>query len=152
MNDATSALRLEFIEAIGLRLQAFGLLRASGRILGLLVFDGTDMSAPGLATALGISKGSVNTGLQELQSRSVIRKVSHRADRTTYYQLLPDPYADLLRQAAQQSRTSACVVNDTHNQIAAQEVERRQRLSQFSAFYAEIATALEAAGLRLDDR
>ena len=69
--------RSEFIEMVGLMVQTFGLRRISGRILGLLMFDGTVLSAHDMAEMLETSKGSVSTGLQELQAKSVIHKISH---------------------------------------------------------------------------
>ncbi|MCF7701819.1 GbsR/MarR family transcriptional regulator [Loktanella sp. M215] len=146
MTCALTKTRENFIEMIGLSVQDFGLRRASGRILGLMVFDGAEMSAPALSDALGISKASVNTGLQELQSRSVIRKISHPADRTTYYQLHPDPYGDLMRQAADQSRMSGEAILQAREAVPSTDTERRDRLRCFAGFYTKIAAALDAAG------
>ncbi len=60
--------RSEFIEMVGLVVQAFGLCRIFGRILGLLILDGTAPSAQNMAEMLETSKGTVSTGLQEIGS------------------------------------------------------------------------------------
>lgn len=60
--------RSESIEMVGLVVQAFGLRRIFGRILGLLNLDGTAPSAQNMAEMLETGKGTVSTGLQEIGS------------------------------------------------------------------------------------
>lgn len=141
--------RSEFIEMVGLMVQTFGLRRISGRILGLLVFDGAVLSAQDMAEVLETSKGSVSTGLQELQAKSVIHKISHSGDRTTFYELLDHPYAELLTQSGARARKSASAILETLDVVEAEDRERNYRLAQFAQFYVRIADAMEDAGKRI---
>jgi len=70
----TDKTRLEFIELVGRIVQAEGLPRNAGRLLGLLIFDGGQISFGDLAEILQISRGSVSSSSRMLEEFGLIRR------------------------------------------------------------------------------
>ena len=88
--------RENFVESIGMFFQTEGMPRTSGRLLGLLIFDGQPVSFGDLADRLKVSRGSISTSSRMLEQAGLIKRVSKLGERQDYFQLADTPYQALV--------------------------------------------------------
>ena len=93
--------RLELVDTCGRLAQALGLPRSVGEIYGLLYLAPEPMSAPEIAEALSISKGSVSTGTRQLLTLGCIQKVWQQEERKDHFEAVLE-LGDLVRSAYDQ--------------------------------------------------
>lgn len=90
-----------FVEEMGLMFQEQGEPRIAGRVLGLLVIEGRELSLQQISERLAVSRASVSTNARRLAKRGAIRLTAHAGDRQDFYTLNDAPYVDLLGEMAQ---------------------------------------------------
>lgn len=80
----------EYADEVGMVLSQLGMPPAYGRLLGwLLICDPPAQTSSQLAEALGLSKGSVSTGMRMLERARLVQRVP-TPGRGHAYQMLPD--------------------------------------------------------------
>lgn len=80
----------EYAEDVGVALSQLGLPLAYGKLLGwLLICDPPAQTSVQLAEGLGLSKGSVSTGMRMLERTGLVRRVA-TSGRGHAYEMLPD--------------------------------------------------------------
>lgn len=90
---ATEQDRQAFIEEMGLALEAFGMPRMAGRLLGaLLVAEPPEQSADELAATLRASRGSISTTTRLLEAPGLIERVSKPGERKVYWRNRPNAW------------------------------------------------------------
>ena len=90
--------RLELVDVCGRLAQALNFPRSIGEIYGLLYLASEPMSAPEIADAISISKGSVSTGTRQLLILGCIRKVWLQEERKDCFVAVLE-LGDLVRSA-----------------------------------------------------
>src|SRR5215210_7376371 len=90
MKHAMDAQTVNFVERMGLVLEADGLPRIAGRIFGLLLVSEEARSLDDLASELRVSKGSASTNARLLEQRGLLERVCRPADRRDYYAVPPE--------------------------------------------------------------
>jgi len=79
-----------FAAEVGTVMSGMGLPAAFGKLMGwLLICDPPQQTSTQLAQALGLSKGSVSTGMRALEQLGMVRRVPVRG-RGHAYEMLPD--------------------------------------------------------------
>lgn len=141
---AITATRSDFIEKIGLVIQAEGLPRIAGRVFGLLIFDGDAVSFGDLATRLKVSRGSISSSIRLLEERGLIRRITKPGDRQDYFQLAPDPYITLLQGFRKRAKSAQDEIAQTIRALPAG-TQAIPRLQDYAAFYAATDAAIGAA-------
>lgn len=125
-----------FIERVGLSIEADGLPRIAGRMLGLMVLHGGPLSFSELAEHLQVSRASVCTNARILSSLGVIERVSRPGDRQDYYQLAEAPYARLINGYLERKQQMFAIVQEAQRSLSPDEdPERHQRLDEMAEFY-----------------
>lgn len=89
----------EFVEQMGLCLQAEGMPRIAGRIFGFLLLHEGAFSLDDLAARLRVSKGSVSTNARQLEQIGLVERVSMPGDRRDYYRMEADAWERMLQVA-----------------------------------------------------
>jgi DNA-binding transcriptional regulator GbsR (MarR family) len=84
------------VERMGLALEAEGLPRIAGRLLGFLLVHEGAFSLDDLADELHVSKASVSTNARQLERYGLLERTSAPGDRRDYYQMGPDVWEKLL--------------------------------------------------------
>ncbi len=80
----------QFADEVGLLLSQMGLPPAYGRLLGwLLICDPPQQTSTQLGEALGLSKGSVSSGMRMLERADLVQRVPNPG-RGHAYEMLPD--------------------------------------------------------------
>ncbi len=83
--------RQKYAEEFGLLYSTMGMPPAYGKLLGwLLICDPPDQTSTEMAEALGLSKGSVSTGMRMLEGAKLARRVTRPGQRGHAYEVLPD--------------------------------------------------------------
>ena len=79
-----------FADEVGMVLSGMGMPAAFGKLMGwLLICDPPQQTSKQLAQSLGLSKGSVSTGMRALEQLGMVRRVPVRG-RGHAYEMLPD--------------------------------------------------------------
>ena len=90
MSEKLSAQR-RYAEEAAIVLAKMGLPPAYGKLLGwLLICDPPHQTSTELATALGLSKGSVSAGIRLLENSRLVRRVPTPGRRGIAYEMDPD--------------------------------------------------------------
>jgi DNA-binding transcriptional LysR family regulator len=127
-----------FAAEVGTVMSGMGLPAAFGKLMGwLLICDPPQQTSTELAQALGLSKGSVSTGMRALEQVGMVRRVPVRG-RGHAYEMLPDA---LVRTV--DARRMYMVIHDVMQKgidiLGGDDVPRAQRLRVSRDFYAFIA-------------
>lgn len=92
MHDAAR----DFVERVGLHMEADGMPRSAGRIFGyMLLFEGP-CSLDELADALQVSKASVSTNARLLEQVGLLERTIELGDRRDFYRMRPDAWERML--------------------------------------------------------
>ncbi len=128
-----------FIEVMGLMFQDGGDPRIAGRIFGLLIIEGRELSLQQISERLGVSRASVSTNARQLAKRGAIRLTAHAGDRQDFYELNNFPSVDVLGEMAERMERQAQAVRDfiepirQENEPAAERVEDLSRVFDHAA-------------------
>jgi DNA-binding transcriptional regulator GbsR (MarR family) len=134
---------VEFVEQMGLILQAEGLPRIAGRIMGLMVMHGGPFSLTELANCLSVSRASISTNTRLLEDLGVIERTATPGDRQDYFRLSRQPYARMLRGIVRRMGRAREVVGSTQEALPADMPEAHERLEELDAFYEAIIETFE---------
>lgn len=141
-----------FIEEMGVITQQDGGPRIAGRIFGLLVTEGRELSLHQLSERLGVSRASVSTNARLLANKGLLRLTTHAGDRQDYYELAPGTYLHMLEQVAERMEKYAKIIGACAQQIESESEEVAQRVADLSNFYDRSAQFMDdwIANLRDD--
>lgn len=89
----------EFVERIGLMMEAEGMPRIAGRIFAYLIIHEGSFSLDELADRLQVSKASVSTNARQLEQMGVLERVSVPGDRRDYYRMDENAWERMLEVA-----------------------------------------------------
>lgn len=145
MVESEAEIRSDFIEMMGLIAQDEGLSRISGRIMGLLLFDGGPYSFGELATELKVSRGSISANARMLSEKGVIRKIAKPGDRQDYYQIEDNPYQNVLTALAERTSRNAARIRETEAKLGRDDPDRARRLQDYARFYDAISKGIAQA-------
>lgn len=143
-----------FIEEMGLISQEGGGPRIAGRILGLLIVEGRELSLNQISERLGVSRASVSTNSRLLVDRGILRLRAHGGDRQNYYELPPVPYSHLLLQMSGQFEKYATMIGACAAQIEAEPdgAEAAHRVQDLASFYRQSSEFLNIWFAHLRDQ
>lgn len=149
MTQTQDEIRTQFIEDMGLMAQGDGMARIAGRILGLLIFDGTSASFSDLADELQVSRGSISVNVRMLIDRGIIRKTAKPGDRQDYFQIGERPYEDIFTRLVTRAGQNAQTVRSTLERLGESDPARRARIADFEQFYEALADCARSGAERL---
>ena len=87
----------QFIERVGRWWEQFSGSRSAGQIVGwLMICEPAHQSSSELVDALQISAGSVSTQARLLETVGLVERVTFPGDRSTYYQLKPHVWLEIM--------------------------------------------------------
>ncbi|MCC6771716.1 MAG: MarR family transcriptional regulator [Gemmatimonadaceae bacterium] len=135
MNKHTQTAAEEFAERMGIAVEADGLPRIAGRIMGFLLLHDGPCRASELMERLSISHGSVSTNTRLLEQFGIVERISFPGDRATFYQLSDDPFARLLSGYLARMRRMQNLVGETRGRLPASMTVARRRLADMERFY-----------------
>lgn len=135
MTNTAEQASAEFVEHMGLILQAEGMPRIAGHILGLMIMHEGPFSLSELAERLNVSRASVSTNTRLLEDLEVIVRSAKPGSRQVYYKLSPRPYARMLRGMVRRMRRARDVVESTKETLPEGMSDSHKRLQELDDFY-----------------
>lgn len=88
----------QYAEEAGVVLAGMGMAPAQGKLLAwLLICDPPQQTSTEMAHALGLSKGSVSTGIRMLEATNLVRRVPTPGRRGIAYEMSPDAITQAVR-------------------------------------------------------
>ena len=133
-----------FVEQLGLIVQADGLPRIAGRILGLMVIHGGPYSFSELSVQLKVSRGSISTNTRLLENLGVIERTTKAGERQDYFKLHANPYIELIRGLQNRMKKASLIVAETKQQLPSDNVAMQQRLDDLCYFYQSFIDATDS--------
>ncbi len=139
MNDTpTNTAVLEFIEQMGLAMEADGLPRIAGRMVGYLIVYGGPISFGELADILQVSRGSISTNARLLSTLGVIERVSFPGDRQNYYRLAKDPGEKIIKAGVARIKRVENIMTTATKTVPDSIQGSAERLQQMAHFYSVV--------------
>jgi DNA-binding transcriptional regulator GbsR (MarR family) len=145
------ARREQFIERMGLMLEADGLPRIAGRILGYLLITPGECSLEDLASELGVSRASVSNDARRLAQIGVIERRGRPGDRRDYYTLSPDGFRHSIEARVENMRRFHGLIDEARR-IGGDSEEVQGRLAVWDESHRMLLGAFEGILRELDAR
>jgi DNA-binding transcriptional regulator GbsR (MarR family) len=135
----------DYIERMGLVLEADGLPRIAGRIFGLLLVSEEARSLDHLSAELKVSKGSVSTNTRLLEQRGLLERVCRPADRRDYYRVPADLFVHTLGQRLARWQRFHEAIHAAQSTLPIRSPEVRERLQEYDQAYTFMMRAIREA-------
>lgn len=126
----------QFVERMGLMMEADGLPRSAGRIFGFLLLAETPFSLDEMAERLRVSKASVSTNARLLEQGGLLERISTPGDRRDFYRMRPDAWEKMLEVAHRRWEMMRAVLAEGEASLPEEMTVAKQRLSEASQFHA----------------
>ncbi|HEU4421676.1 MAG TPA: MarR family transcriptional regulator [Pilimelia sp.] len=128
-----------FAEEVGMALASLGMTPAYGKLLGwLLICDPPSQSLAQLSDALGLSKGSVSTGVRVLERIGLVRRVPSPGSRGHVYEAMPDALIEIGSRAGEEYAAMRALMERGLALLDDEHSPRARRLRTSRDFYAFI--------------
>jgi DNA-binding transcriptional regulator GbsR (MarR family) len=125
----------DFVERMGLTLEADGMPRIAGRIFGLLLVSDEPRSLDDLAAELRVSKGSASTNARLLEQRGLLERVCRPADRRDYYRVRPDLFNHTMALRLARWERFHQTIAEARTTLTIASPEVRERLEDYEQAY-----------------
>lgn len=133
----------EFVERMGLMLEAEGLPRTAGRLVGFLLVHPEAYSLDELAEKLQVSKASISTNARQLEEHRVLERISAPGDRRDYYRMKVEAWEGMLRSGLQKWNATRELLTATAAAIPDEMHESRARLIEAEQFHLLLIDGME---------
>jgi DNA-binding transcriptional regulator GbsR (MarR family) len=135
----------QFVERMGLALEADGLPRIAGRIFGMLLVSEDARSLDDLAGELRVSKASVSTNARMLEQRGVLERISQPGDRRDYYRVPPDLFSHTMAQRVARWQRFHEAIGAARTSLPIRSPEVLERLEEYQEAYAFMSQVITEA-------
>lgn len=135
----------EFVESLGLILQADGFPRIAGRLLGVFVLRGGPLSFQELCETLQVSRGSVSTNTRLLESLGAVERVAMPGERQDFFKLSDAPYERIAAGKIERARSASERLLKGRDTLVDCDDDTFERVTELSNFFGSISRACEAA-------
>jgi DNA-binding transcriptional regulator GbsR (MarR family) len=139
MNEAAR----QFVERMGLHLEADGLPRSAGRIFGYLLLADTACSLDELTETLQVSKASVSTNARLLEQCGILERTCEPGDRRDFYQMRPDAWERMLHLARKRWSEMEALLAHAEGTLPHEMDMARRRLRESARFHALLVEELD---------
>jgi DNA-binding MarR family transcriptional regulator len=133
----------QFVERMGVLMEADGMPRIAGRIFGFLLVHTGAFSLDDLAEQLQVSKASVSTNARLLEQLGVIERIAAPGDRRDYYQMQDDAWARMLHVAQRRWEGMRRVLREAGDALPDGMDVGRERLLEAERFHELLAEESE---------
>jgi len=131
-----------FIEDFALAIEASGMPRTAGRIIGLLLMLDEGAGLEELAKRLRVSRAGVSTNTRLLESLGAIERYGAVGERRLHYRVADFRYVRFTEAALARMRKIQGIARETRRQLPAAMSSARRRLDGLDEYYqASIETA-----------
>jgi DNA-binding transcriptional regulator GbsR (MarR family) len=132
-----------FVERMGLHMEADGLPRSAGRMIGHLLLAEGACSLDELAESLQVSKASVSTNARMLEQVGILERTCEPGDRRDFYRMRPDAWERMLLNARRRWEEARALLAETASAIPDEMRTGRQRLAEAERFHSLLIEELD---------
>jgi DNA-binding transcriptional regulator GbsR (MarR family) len=132
MHDAAR----EFVERMGLHLEADGMPRSAGRIFGYMMLVEGPCSLDDLAEVLQVSKASVSTNARLLEQIGLLERTIEVGDRRDFYRMRQDAWERMLLMARRRWEVLQGLLAQANSTLPEEMSIGRQRICEAARFHA----------------
>jgi DNA-binding transcriptional regulator GbsR (MarR family) len=125
----------EFVEKMGLMMEAEGLPRIAGRLIGFLLLHDGAFSLDDLAERLQVSKASVSTNARLLEHAEIIERIGSPGDRRDYYRMGVGAWERTLRAAQRRWRALTAMFEEAAASLPPEMQAGKRRLEEANRFH-----------------
>ncbi len=125
----------QFVERMGLMMEAEGLPRSAGRIFGFLLLADAAFSLDELADRLQVSKASVSTNARLLEQCGLLERISTPGDRRDFYQMGSNAWERMLQVARKRWEAMHAILSESEAVLPEEMVTGRERLREAAEFH-----------------
>jgi DNA-binding transcriptional regulator GbsR (MarR family) len=133
----------QFVERMGLHLEAEGLPRSAGRIFGFLLLTDTAYSLDELAELLQLSKASVSTNARLLEQCGMLERTCEPGDRRDFYRLGADAWERMLLVGRRRWEDMQGLLRQARASLPPEMEVAHRRLREAGRFHALLLEELE---------
>lgn len=144
--------RAEFLTLMERVAALQGLTPIAARILGVLLFDGAEMSFSELAEELQVSRGSISTNTRMLVDGHVIARIRHPGQRQDYFRVAPELFSQLMAEWARGMAATATAMRELSARMPSSEAAPKDRIDALATFYEHLAESMGATPGQIPDR
>lgn len=126
----------DFVERVSLHLEAYGLSRTAGRMIGFFLIAGGTHSLDELSERLQVSKGSASTNARLLERRGLLMRCTRPGDRRDFYRLAENPWRNMFEVARSRMRDMTELFEESAQALPSEMEDARRRLAEWESFYA----------------
>jgi DNA-binding transcriptional regulator GbsR (MarR family) len=126
----------DFVERMGLHLEADGLPRSAGRIFGHMMLADAACSLDDLAEALQVSKASVSTNARLLEQIGLLERTIEMGDRRDFYRMRGDAWERMLLLARKRWEATQSLLSQARSALPEEMVAARSRVCEAARFHA----------------
>jgi DNA-binding transcriptional regulator GbsR (MarR family) len=134
----------QFVERMGVTMEADGMPRIAGRIFGFLLLHGEPCTLDDLAERLQVSKASVSTNARLLERLGILERMAAPGDRRDYYRMGPDAWERMLRVAQQKWEVMLRMLAEAEGALPEGMEVGRERLREAERFHRLLLEEAEA--------
>lgn len=135
--DRAPAAKGEYIEEVGLFLEAHGGSRMAGRVLGaLLVAEPAEQTADELKDTLRASRSSISVALRTLERMGYVDRVSKAGERKDYFRNRPDAWTQMVERQLEGVRRFRELAERGLDLLETDDPEVRRGLIEMRDFFA----------------
>jgi len=134
----------QFVERMGVVMEAEGLPRSAGRIFGFLLLSSEPFSLDDLGERLQVSKASVSTNARLLEQCGMLERSSAPGDRRDFYRMRPDAWERVLQVAQKRWEVMRGLLTEAEATLPPEMETARRRLQEAAEFHAFLLDEAEA--------
>lgn len=138
----------QFVERVGLMLEADGLPRSAGRIFGYLLLCETPRSLDELADELQMSKASVSTNARLLEQHGLVERIGSLGDRRDFYRIGCNSWERMLQVAQRRWETLHALLEESAAALPPEMAVGRERLLEAAEFHGLLLDGVEQLAAR----
>ncbi|MBV9774058.1 MAG: MarR family transcriptional regulator [Gemmatimonadetes bacterium] len=125
----------QFVERMGLMMEADGLPRSAGRIFGFLLLAEHPFSLDELADELQVSKASVSTNARLLEQLGILERISSPGDRRDFYRMRQDAWERVMEVGRRRWEAMRVVLSENAESLPDEMQDAKHRLREAAEFH-----------------
>lgn len=132
-----------FVERLGLQVEAEGVPRIAGRMIGYLLLQDEPSSLDELAEELQVSKASVSTNARVLELMGYVERRSVPGDRRDYYMIVEAPWEKMLQKVRDQFRSRVELFAEARASLPPEMETGRRRLAEWERYFSHLVEQVD---------
>ncbi|MFX4314134.1 MarR family transcriptional regulator [Enterobacter sp. 63] len=141
--------RQEFIDLMEKTASLQGMTPTASKILGVLMFDGIELSFSEIARQLAVSRGNISMNAKVLEECKLITRIHHNGDRQDYFKISDHLYSNILQTYAISLNQAANEIKVLSDSLPTKFAGQKDRIERLSLIYSLLSEAMNDTGNKI---